>query len=408
MPKTTVSAVPKYRHHKGTGQAFVQIKGHRHYLGRWNTQGSKERYSAFVAELAVRPSPLPPPRADSQITVTELAAAYWDFAERYYCKNGKLSGWLDHIRLMLRKVRETYGLTPAADFGPLKLKAIRQTMIDAGHSRPYINKLVPIIPRMFKWAAAEEIVPGAVYHALHTVEGLRKGRTEAHETKPVLPVEAAVVDATLPYLPAIVADMVCFQRLTGCRPGEVCQLRPCDVDRSGDVWQYRPGSHKTEHHGRERIIYVGPQAQNVLLPYLLRDAQAHCFSPAESEQKRHVEMRARRRTRVQPSQRNRRKARPVRTPRTCYTKDSYQRAIKRAIVKANRQRTEEAADMGIEPMHVPHWHANQLRHSKATEIRREFGLEAAQVILGHAKADITQVYAERDSRLAVEVSRKIG
>ena len=82
MPATTVSVVPKYRHHKGTGQAFVQIKGHRHYLGRWNTPASKERYAAFVAELAVRPTPLPPPRADSRITVTELADAYWDFAQR--------------------------------------------------------------------------------------------------------------------------------------------------------------------------------------------------------------------------------------------------------------------------------------------------------------------------------------
>jgi integrase len=410
MSSTTVS-VPKYRHHKGSGQAFVQVQGCRHYLGKWNTQASKERYAAFVAELAIRPDitpQLPLATPASAITVVELCAVYWDFAQRYYTKNGKPSGWLDHIRLMLRKLRSTYGLTPAADFGPLKLKAIRQTLIDAGHSRVYINKLVPIIPRMFKWAAAEEIIPGTTYHALRTVEGLRKGRTEAHETKPVLPVADEVVNATLPYLPVIVAAMVRFQRLTGCRPGELCQLRPCDVDRSGDVWQYRPESHKTEHHGRERIIYIGPQAQDVLRPYLLRDAQAHCFSPAESESKRHDEQRATRRTRVQPSQRNRRKARPGRAPRTTYTKDSYQRAIKRAILKANRQRTEEAADMGVEPMLLPHWHANQLRHSKATEVRRQFGLEAAQVSLGHAKADVTQIYAERDSALAVEVARKIG
>ena len=77
-------------------------------------------------------------------------------------------------------------------------------------------------------------------------------------------------------------------------------------------------------------------------------------------------------------------------------------------MKANRERTEAATDMGVEPILLPHWHANQLRHSKATEIRQQFGLEAAQVILGHAKADITQVYAERDTRLAVEVSMKIG
>ena len=30
------------------------------------------------------------------------------------------------------------------------------------------------------------------------------------------------------------------------------------------------------------------------------------------------------------------------------------------------------------------------------------------MISGHAKADVTQVYAERDARLAVEVARKIG
>jgi len=49
-----------------------------------------------------------------------------------------------------------------------------------------------------------------------------------------------------------------------------------------------------------------------------------------------------------------------------------------------------------------------LRHSAATEIRRQFGLEAAQTVLGHAKADITQVYAERDLSLAAEVMRRIG
>jgi integrase len=37
-----------------------------------------------------------------------------------------------------------------------------------------------------------------------------------------------------------------------------------------------------------------------------------------------------------------------------------------------------------------------------------FGLEAAQVVLGHASADITQVYAERNQKLAAEVIRQIG
>ena len=146
----------------------------------------------------------------------------------------------------------------------------------------------------------------------------------------------------------------------------------------------------------------------MLRPYLLRAADAYCFSPAESEAKRHVKMRARRRTRVQPSQRHRRKRHPVRAPKACYTKDSYGRAIQRGIAKANRQAAEEAATIGADPVLIPHWHLNQLRHSAATQIRRQFGLEAAQVILGHSKADVTQVYAERDTGLAVNIMRRIG
>jgi site-specific recombinase XerC len=54
------------------------------------------------------------------------------------------------------------------------------------------------------------------------------------------------------------------------------------------------------------------------------------------------------------------------------------------------------------------WFPNQLRHSAATEFRRQFGLEAAQVLLGHSKADVTQVYAERDFAKAAAVARQIG
>ena len=83
--------------------------------------------------------------------------------------------------------------------------------------------------------------------------------------------------------------------------------------------------------------------------------------------------------------------------------NTYRRAIHRAVDLANRKRKEE----GVDDL-LPKWSPNRLRHSAATEIRRRFGLEAAQVTLGHAQADVTQVYAERDLKLAVEVMRKIG
>ena len=54
------------------------------------------------------------------------------------------------------------------------------------------------------------------------------------------------------------------------------------------------------------------------------------------------------------------------------------------------------------------WGPNRLRHTATTEIRRTFGLEAAQVTLGHSQADVTQIYAEKDLTLAAKVAREIG
>jgi len=261
---STVVSVPKYRHHKGSGQAFVQLQGRRYYLGKWNSPQSKDRYARFVAELAVRPATIPaanPATPEPQLTVMELCAAYLDFAQGYYIKDGRLTHQMGTVRRAIRLVKELYGHAPATEFGPLALRAVQEHMVknpgirpDTGkprcYSRSTINSTCGAIKRMFRWAASHELIPVAVHQALATVPGLKKGCTAAREGKAIRPVADEVVDATLPHLPVVVADMVRFQRLTGSRPGEVCQLRPMDVDRSGEVWQYRPESHKTQHHDR--------------------------------------------------------------------------------------------------------------------------------------------------------------
>ena len=54
------------------------------------------------------------------------------------------------------------------------------------------------------------------------------------------------------------------------------------------------------------------------------------------------------------------------------------------------------------------WHPHQLRHTAATELRKEFGLEAAQVILGHRTLTVTQLYAERNTKAAAAVMGRVG
>jgi hypothetical protein len=156
------------------------------------------------------------------------------------------------------------------------------------------------------------------------------------------------------------------------------------------------------------VIFIGPRAQEILRPYLLRAADAFCFQPAESERRRKDEMRARRKTKVQPSQVDRRKKRPTRQPGVCYAREDYARAIRKACDKAFPTPPEiEGAEL-LAWRREHRWAPNRLRHAAATEIRRQFGLEAAQVVLGHSRADVSQVYAERDQTLAASVMAKIG
>lgn len=401
--------VPSYRHHKPTGQAVVTLDGHDIYLGRYNSQASRQEYDRRIAEWIAAGRRLPTASESSDLTVSELLVRYWRFAERYYRKQGEPTKELDNIRYALRPLKSLYGHTLVRDFGPLALKALQAKLIDAKLSRKLINQRIGIIKRVFRWAVSEELAPPSLSHALATVTGLRRGRTEARETTPVRPMPDAAIEAILPHLPPVVADMVRFQRLTGCRPNEVCIIRSSDIDRSGEVWSYVPASHKCEHLGRERIIFVGPKAQGILRPYLLRDQADYCFVPAESERKRNAERRDNRRSPMTPSHARRRPKRSrQRAPGNRYTSASYRRTIYRGCAAAFPPPDDlpEAEHRRWRKEHQ--WHPNQVRHTAATEIRRQYGLEAAQVTLGHASAVVSQIYAERDLRRAADIMREVG
>jgi hypothetical protein len=180
-------------------------------------------------------------------------------------------------------------------------------------------------------------------------------------------------------------------------------MRTCDLDTSGRVWVYTPRVHKTEHHGKERRIHLGPAAQDALKPWLRPELAAYLFSPREAMDEHQAERRQARRTPLTPSQRSRkRKAKPKRTPGERYSTKSYQHAVLRGIAKANR----EAERIGNPP--IPEWFPNQLRHNAATRLRREFSLDVARAVLGHASPVVTEIYAEVDGAKAAEAMEKVG
>jgi integrase len=429
------SRTPKYRRHKPTGQAVVTLNGHDHYLGKHGSPASKAEYDRLIAEWLAHSRQLPR-RGNSLdgLSVNELLLAYWKQAEEYYRHpDGRPTSEAGNIRLALRLVRELYGHTPAAAFDSMALETVRQVMIDRGLCRGRVNKDVARIKRAFKWAAFKKLVPLAVHQCLQTVEGLRRGRSQARETEPVRPVAEADVEATLPFLRPPVAAMVRLQLLTGMRPGEVVVMRAIDLDTRGQVWLYRPGSdqgphgaHKTAWRGQKRVAFIGPRAQEVLRPFLKTDLYAYLFSPADAMEGFRQEQRQKRKSKVPPSQQNRRKAKPRRRPGIRYTVSAYDRAIESACDRAfpppaplARREDETAKAWGarltaeqkeeLRQWRQAHrWHPNQLRHTKATEIRREAGLDAARAILGHRSPQVTEVYAELDEAKAAEVMARLG
>ncbi|HWL07351.1 MAG TPA: hypothetical protein VNQ76_02955, partial [Planctomicrobium sp.] len=118
-------------------------------------------------------------RSNALVLINELILQYWLYCQKYFVKNGSPTSEQACIRSALRFVRTMFGGEPVEDFGPLKLKAVRESMIDAGLARSTINQHVGRIKRFIAWAVENELLGVEVYQRLLTVRGLLKGRSSA-------------------------------------------------------------------------------------------------------------------------------------------------------------------------------------------------------------------------------------
>jgi integrase len=407
MPKLRPGQVPSLRRHKTSRRGVVTLSGKDHYLGPWPDPDSSppsdvvRTYEKAVAEwlAAGRRASAPSPSAESSgltgptgVTVGELILRFWTHVRDHYRHpDGTPTSEVDNFRLSLRPILRLYETLPAAEFTPLKLKAVRQAMVDSGLNRRTVNQRVGRVVRMFKWAVAEELVPVATYQALRAVPGFRRGgqrpRAGARRTGPrrahrrdlVPPVAGGGRHGPTP----------ASDRHAAGRGLPAAAVRPGPVGPGVAV----PADHKMGYRGRGRTVAIGPQAQQVLAPWLGQPGltpEGYVFSPSRAMAAFRARQRAAGKNKGKPLGPGKRK--PRKRPGERYTTRSYSYAVAQACEKAG----------------VPGWHPNQLRHSYATEVRRRHGLEAGQVALGHSKADVTQVYAERDLALAVRVAAEVG
>lgn len=433
MGRRPSGALPSMRRHKPTNTARITVGGKVHSLGRWGSPEAQDRYdtlmAAFIASgrtsldagravigrtAAVAPAPEPPPAryakdATGGLTVGELARAWLADIEANRPDCRRTSLW--HGAIAASRAVRPFATMPAAAFGSRALVEVQRHLVNkkvasrskqddgaAGEStrlsRRYINDIIGRVRQLFHWGVLNELVPDDRVKALEIVPALAKGQTAARENPERRPVKPSVVRATLPYMTAEVADLIWFIRLTGCRPSEARRMKLCRIrDRSKSVWRYVPKRHKTSHRGKQRHVPIGPEAQAVVLKHTAgRSDRDYVFSPQRSVPVRKP------RNGVLPIEPRKPSPRVGRM----FKKDAINRAVNRAIAKANEAREEE----GLPPL--PHWTPYQLRYTRLREIRKRGGQEAAQATAGHSRATMTDHYAPANWGRAAQFAAKHG
>lgn len=358
-------------------------------IRNWKASGYRIEFSDPTPEQRLEAAP-------KLGTVAELCIAY---AKHLHDKGGVSDKHIASIKRSTKITRLTCGWMPINEFGPKALKSVRQAMLDIRFGennakrwkRTTVNRRVGYVVGMIEWAVSEERAPVHLPAALKCVKALKAGDYGVEDGDRVKPAPSDHVDAIREHVSSVVWAMIQVQRYSAARAGEVCIMRPIDIDTTGKVWLYRPSAHKNAHRGHDRIIYLGSKAQKAVKPLLAgRAVDAYMFSPRESM----AERRAANATKGKP-RRDDQKPTPTATERKIrdkFTADSYRRAITRACEAAN----------------IPSWSTHQLRHLAATNARKEFGAEAALLVLGDKSTRLVDVYAEKDHARAQEVIAKIG
>ncbi len=244
--------------------------------------------------------------------------------------------------------------------------------------------MIQEIRRVFKWGIAEELVKAETLVSLKAVEPLLGGEA-AFENEERRPVDIEVVRKTAQFLSPVVRAMLRVQIKTGMRPSEICRMRPCDIDRSGPVWLYRPSTHKTKWKGQKREIPLVGDAREAIENFINRDQKAFLFSPAESMAWFRAKLRS---ERTGYGSYKKLKTEPKKIPGLCYTSHSYRQSIQRAVKEAK----------------VEQWTPYQIRHLVGTMVGELLDLENAKALLGHADIATTQIYARSTREQSIKAA----
>lgn len=280
------------------------------------------------------------PTGSRMETCGDVCRRYITHAWRTYVRpDGTPTKTPVNIELALRPLLADYSDVTTRRFHSSHLRAIRAAWVDHGLTRTTINDRTRVIVGMFAWAAELGFATDDQVATLRAVRPLRRGMAQ-----------------TLPHLTVHVADMIRFMLLTGCRVGEAREARSDELHRvegsSLSLWVLRPRWHKTAKHGCSRSIVLNREAQRFVASRLGR---TYLFGPRDGSKPYHG--------------------------------DALTTAIYRGCDRAG----------------VVRWSPGQIRHTAATLVNDQFGLDAARRLLGHTTTRVTHRYIHSsDERATAE------
>ena len=172
MPKRNE---PNYRHHKASGQAFIELEGRRFYLGKYGSKASRTEYERRKGEYLANGRKLPPTLTKTGITCHELAVRFLEWAEGYYVKNGKQTEAFGHCQRAISLFVRHYGHESANNFIPLSLVFLQKQWVEQGYARLTINRYVCVIKQAFKHGVKFGWVNANILYALQAVDNLKDG-----------------------------------------------------------------------------------------------------------------------------------------------------------------------------------------------------------------------------------------
>jgi integrase len=404
--KFSVPKVPPLRSSGGYSYCFAGRRQVR--LGRADDPETEVRYRTFVAEwLAAGCRWSDEKRPEAVLTVQGLVDAYTSFVGQHYRRpsTGKPTREGENLGHAVVELLELFRDLPATKVDALVIKRVREAMVERKLCRRTVNDRVQRIQRMVRWAAEERLVPPSVHHEVKLVSPLKPGRGGAHDNPPRMAVSIEHVEAAKRHLPKALVALVDFMLLTGARCGEAAQLASRHIDRTKDVWEFKPPKHKGEWRGHARVVLIGPKAQAAIRPFLREEPDRLWFRPCDVVDAMHAESRKRhalaRRAKGQPlwpkhmaRVRSKRKGAAAQVvPGMEYTPNAIGHAIRRACDAAG----------------IPRFGPHALRHAAASKIYAELGEEAAVATIGHGSPIISRRYttAARQA-LAVRTAKQLG